>query len=123
MIQFTFSTPERLRRQGKVDKYLHRAALHGLLPDNVRQRQSKAEFSIAYIWYLSELQELFGRRKLTGLPGHWVDSQQLSRWVLPLIAGSNWRRAVGGKQAVGLRMMWGLFGCTAINTRRRILHR
>ena len=74
MVQFTFSTPERWRRRGRIDKYLHRMALHGLLPENVRQRQSKAGFSITYIWYLSQLQELFGH-DLTGRYDAWVDSR------------------------------------------------
>ena len=109
MVQFTFSTPERWRRRGRIDKYLHRMALHGLLPENVRQRQSKAEFSITYIWYLSQLQELFGH-KLTGRYDAWVDTEYFSRLVLPFSAETT------GKRAVSLRMMWSLFGCAAADT-------
>jgi asparagine synthetase B (glutamine-hydrolysing) len=109
MVQFTFSTPERWRRRGRINKYLHRMALHGLLPENVRQRQSKAEFSITYVWYLSQLQELFGH-KLTGRYDAWVDTEYFSRLVLPFSA------ATIGKRAVSLRMMWSLFGCAAADT-------
>ena len=108
MVQFTFSTPERWRRRGRINKYLHRMALHGLLPENVRQRQSKAEFSITYIWYLSQLQELFGH-KLTGRYDAWVDTEYFSRLVLPFSAETT------GKRAVSLRMMWSLFGCAAVD--------
>ena len=109
MIQFTFSTPESWRRRGRMDKYLHRMALHGLLPEYVRQRQSKAEFTITYVWYLLQLQELFGH-KLTGRYGAWVDTDYFSRLALPFSDETT------GKRAVSLRMMWTLFGCAAADT-------
>jgi asparagine synthase (glutamine-hydrolysing) len=106
MVQFTFSTPEWLRRRGRINRYLHRAALKGLLPENVRQRQNKAKFSITYVWYLSQLQELFGH-KLIGRYDAWVDAEYFSRLVLPFSVETT------GKQSVSLRMMWSLFGCAA----------
>ncbi len=110
VVQFTFSTPERWRRRGRIDKYVHRMAWRGLLPETVRQRQSKAEFSITRLRYLSQLEELLGRKP----PGHlgtWVDAGHLSRLVLP------YRGQTSGKRAV-LRMMWSLFGCVAADTRQ-----
>ncbi len=44
IIQFAFSTPERLRSRGHTTKWLHRQALKGLLPALVLNRASKAEF-------------------------------------------------------------------------------
>ena len=113
VLQFTFSSPERWRRRGRIDKYVHRMALRGLLPETVRQRQSKAEFSITYLWYLSQLEELLGRKP----PGHlgaWVDAEHLSRLLL------SYRGATTGKRAVRLRMrmIWSLFGCAAADTRQ-----
>ena len=104
MVQFTFSTPERWRRRGRINKYLHRMALDGLLPEYVRQRRSKAEFSITYIWYLSQLQELFANLK--GYEA-WIDTEYFSRMVLPFTAETTRERAVS------LEMMWRLFGCSA----------
>jgi asparagine synthase (glutamine-hydrolysing) len=109
MVQFTFSTPEKWRRRGRIDKYLHRTALHGLLPENVRLRQDNAEFSITYVWYLSQLQELFAD-KLIGRYSAWVDTDYFSRLVLPLSAKTT------GERAVSLRMIWSLFGCAAADT-------
>ncbi len=111
LVQFTFSTPERWRRRGRIDKYVHRMALRGLLPETVRQRQSKAEFSITYLWYLSQLEELLGRKPLGHL-GTWVDARHLPRLVLPS------RGETTGRRTVRLRMMWSLLGCAAADTRR-----
>ena len=71
----------------------------------VRQRQSKAEFSITYIWYLSQLQELFAN--LNGYNA-WIDVDYFSRMVLPFTAETT------GERAVSLEMMWRLFGCAAV---------
>ena len=55
IIQAAFATPEHLRLRGHENKWLHRRALVGLLPEQVLQRQSKAEFSVAFSRYWSEL--------------------------------------------------------------------
>ena len=55
VIQAGFATPERLRLRGHENKWLHRRALAGLLPEQVLQRQSKAEFSVAFSRYCSKL--------------------------------------------------------------------
>ncbi|WP_310582473.1 asparagine synthase (glutamine-hydrolyzing) [Deinococcus sp.] len=55
IIQAAFATPERLRLRGHESKWLHRRALAGLLPEQVLQRQSKAEFSVAFSRYWSKL--------------------------------------------------------------------
>jgi asparagine synthase (glutamine-hydrolysing) len=105
MIQFSLSTPERWRLRGNIDKYLHRMALKGLLPDNVRRRQSKAEFTVTYRWYESQLEELFAH-ELPGRSREWVDSECLSQ-----LSSNKTETPVAG--SVRLRMMWGLFGCAA----------
>ena len=53
IIQFSLSTPERWRLRGNIDKYLHRKAAAGLLPENVRRRQEKAEFTVTYTFVSS----------------------------------------------------------------------
>ena len=55
VIQAGFATPERLRLRGHENKWLHRRALVGLLPEQVLKRQSKAEFSVAFSRYWSKL--------------------------------------------------------------------
>ena len=55
VIQAGFATPEPLRLRGHENKWLHRRALAGLLPEQVLKRQSKAEFSVAFSRYWSKL--------------------------------------------------------------------
>ncbi len=57
IIQFAFSTPERLRSRGHVTKWLHRQAMNGLLPDLVLNRPTKADFMIAFRRYLDGLRK------------------------------------------------------------------
>ena len=57
-IQAAFATPEHLRLRGYENKWLHRRALARLLPEQVLQRKSKAEFSVAFRRYWSELRPL-----------------------------------------------------------------
>ena len=79
IVEFALATPERSRLRGQEDKWLHRRAMKGLLPENVLQRSSKAEFSVTFARYWADLgPHLTGSRSLTaaGLgesAGHPVD--------------------------------------------------
>ena len=46
--EFSTTTPEHIRRRGREDKFVHRRALADILPLNIRQRTTKAEFSVVY---------------------------------------------------------------------------
>ena len=48
IIQFAFSTPERLRSRGHMTKWLHRQSMKGLLPDVVLNRTTKADFMTTF---------------------------------------------------------------------------
>ena len=48
MVEFALATPERSRLRGNEDKWLHRCAMQGLLPENVLQRSSKADFAVTF---------------------------------------------------------------------------
>ena len=54
-IEFSVRTPEHLKLRGGVSKFLHRSALVGILPEDVAGRQSKAEFSTAYMGLVENL--------------------------------------------------------------------
>ena len=73
MVEFALATPERSRLRGNQDKWLHRRAMQGLLPDDVLRRSSKAEFSVTFSRYLTDLAphmtETVGRRRA------WVKPQ------------------------------------------------
>lgn len=47
-IEFSVATPEYIRLRGGETKFIHRRALAGILPIEVQERQTKAEFSLAY---------------------------------------------------------------------------
>ena len=48
IIQLAFSTPERLRSRGRLQKNLHRQAMAGLLPEVVLRREDKADFMVTF---------------------------------------------------------------------------
>ena len=110
MVQFAFSTPARWRLRGNTDKFLHRRAIDGLVPDVVRDRQSKADFTIMFSRYRSLLQ-----RVLTGdptcIPTDWVVAGS-AEW---LFRATDLESPV--HSAVKLRMMWSLFACAAVDGR------
>ena len=73
IIEFAFATPEYVRNRLDQNKYLQRQVMRGLLPDNVRLRQGKAEFSSSFRHYWPALRE-----SLTGLT-----IPRRRSWVLP----------------------------------------
>ena len=108
IVQFAFSTPEKWLRRGKIDKYLHRQAMKGLLPEKVRQRQSKAEFTCVYEAYRSQLlEELRNTTAGRGVP--WIEDSKLSTILRRDDEDDTEIRAVK------LRVMWNLFGCLALS--------
>ena len=58
-IEFAFSTPERIRLRGHVRKHAHIHALNGLLPEKVRNRRTKADFSLAFTRHLDKMEDTF----------------------------------------------------------------
>lgn len=56
-VEFAFATPENIRRKGTKRKQVHVDAMRSILPDLVRHRQSKAEFSVAYEKYIERLSD------------------------------------------------------------------
>ena len=108
LVQFAFSTSPRLRLRGHADKYLHRRAMQGLLPDAVLQRKQRAEFSVTFRWYAPELQETL-TRGIGGRSEDWVDR------VLAMRLHD--RSRVDRKSSVPHWMLWTLFGCEALALR------
>jgi asparagine synthase (glutamine-hydrolysing) len=106
LIQFAFSTPERLRSRGHTNKWLHRQALKGLLPALVLNRAAKAEFSVAF------------RRHLDSISAELV-SDIVSRragWVQPeraITLCENYHKDTFSGWAVW--RLWSLVGCDALS--------
>lgn len=104
IIQFAFSTPERIRSLGRSTKRFHRRAMVGLLPDPVRQRSTKADFMTTFRRQLDEcgpeLTALIARRR------EWTDPKLASAFCAhrrdPALAGwVEWS-------------LWTLAGCDAL---------
>ncbi len=76
IIEFAFSTPGHLRNRLGQNRWLHRQAMHGLLPDSVRLRQDKAEFSTPFKQNWSELCDLISTEVCHRRP-NWVRLEQL----------------------------------------------
>ncbi len=105
MVQFAISTSPQLRLRGRVDKYLHRQAMQGLLPDAVLSREQKAEFSVTFRWYLPDLERMLAADDLNR-SGHWVDRVN---------AMQLYHRAICNQHSsVPLWLLWTLFGCKAL---------
>jgi asparagine synthase (glutamine-hydrolysing) len=105
MVQFAFSTSPQLRLRGRVDRYLHRKAMKGLLPDAVLSREQKAGFSLTFRWYLPDLERMLAADD-RDRSGHWVD---------PVNAMQLYHRAVRDKDSsVPMWLLWAQFGCKAL---------
>lgn len=105
MVQFAFSTPERLRLRGATSKALHRRAMAGLLPARVLERKSKADFMVTFRRHGDELQSVLSADMPQGRE-EWVLRGRLeaafARWGEPLYGGvPEW-------------MLWSLFGWRAL---------
>ena len=107
IMRSAFATPEHFRLRGNESKWLHRQALTGFLPEQVLQRQSKAEFSVAFSRYWGELRkqlvaEVLPRRSA------WVDS---SRFI------SRFDNAFApGREEWITGSIWTLFGLDVVDT-------
>jgi len=108
IIQFAFSTPERLRSRGHMTKWLHRQALKGVLPDLVLKRTTKADFMVAF------------RRQLDGMPAELFEIvQHRAAWIQPARAITlcvNYHEVTLAGWVEW--WLWFLVGCDALANRR-----
>ncbi len=105
MIQFAFSTPERLRLRGNTSKFIHVQSLHDILPQSVLQRNRKSEFSVVFRAYLDRMQGLLTR----DIPAHrpdWVSAGGMERLY----------RTYAQRRGCGWPMwaLWSIYACDTI---------
>jgi asparagine synthase (glutamine-hydrolysing) len=77
-VEFAFVTPDRLRSIGSRIKVIHTESLKGILPESVRERRTKAEFSCVFH---AQLQSL-GEYLTVNLPGarpEWFDRRGMEK--------------------------------------------
>ena len=104
IVQFAFSTPERLRLRGAVNKYHHVQALRGWMPEAVVRRQDKAEFSQTFLAAIGEAEQQIER-----LGDHGLDGVLDPAGLRELLAA--YRRApTEGWQAW---VLWNAMGCAS----------
>ena len=104
LVQFAFSTPERLRLRGAVNKYHHVLALRGWMPDAVLRRQDKAEFSQTFLMAIGEAEQQIER-----LGNHGLDGVLDPAGLRELLAAYRRSPAEGWRAWV----MWNVMGCAA----------
>lgn len=105
IVQFAFSTPERLRLRGDRSKYLHVRAMQGLMPPAVIKRKTKAEFSAMFRARLDDM----GDHLTRGLPREhpdWLDAGGMRR----LFDAYRENRQFGWP----LWILWGIYGSTCV---------
>ncbi|MGM9424861.1 asparagine synthase (glutamine-hydrolyzing) [Hydrogenophaga sp. MI9] len=105
LIQFCFAVPEEFRMHQGTNKWFHRLAFQDDLPAVVRERQDKAEFSVAYQHLWPDLKQRF---HATTLPrsADWISA----RFLLEVMDNAtNPERRVWGHGIV-----WCLFATDAL---------
>jgi len=107
VVEFALATPERSRLRGQEDKWLHRRAMKGLLPENVLQRSSKAEFSVTFARYWADLAPHLNGTVLTRRQA-WVNPQAI-RSMLRACSQPNPADWPG----MAMWALWTLFGVDA----------
>jgi asparagine synthase (glutamine-hydrolysing) len=80
VIEFAFAIPEDQRCRPRATKYIFRQPGHGLLPESVRQRRDKAEFSSLLVHGLEDVTNALGGEGAFGsfdvVQRGWVDAEQ-----------------------------------------------
>ena len=105
MVQFAFSTPERLRRQGEVHRVLHRRAMVGLLPAIVLDRKNQAEFSTVFIRHAYEIRQSMSEE---------ATRQRRRGWVLPKQMEQQYTQFADRSNGDPAWLVWNLFGCSVL---------
>lgn len=106
MVQFSFSTSERFRRQGETDRALHRRAMAGLLPELVLQRRNRADFMVAFRRHADEIGQTLSEELM---------QQERRGWVLAEPMRQRYTE-FGNKSFDGVPewLVWSLFGCSTL---------
>ena len=107
MVEFALATPGRLRRRAGEDKWMHRRAMTGLMPQKVLQRSSKAEFSVTFANYWADLAALLEEGVVTRRE-HWVDPQRIRQML------ETFQNSIGPGQTGSAR--WALWALLAVDS-------
>ena len=73
LVEYCLQVPLWLKERHGQDKWFHRQAMKGLLPEMIRQRSDKAEFSVVYRRYADELVATIVQTDRHGLLSKWLN--------------------------------------------------
>lgn len=111
LVEFAFATDERLRRRTFWNKWLHRYAMRGRLPDEILLRRGKAEFGITSEKTLCSW-DVYSFVRASGASMTWllpdVIRKAYDRYAVPSQSGG-----VAVPNALHLTL-WGVINCQAI---------
>ena len=106
LVEFAFATPDHVKVAGLTGKRLHRIAMHGYLPEAIRNRETKAEFVVTFLRQLPELGRELARSAGPANAG-WVHRERIAD-LYARIGAPDARDAPE-------RKIWSLFGCHALS--------
>lgn len=89
LAEFAVSLPEDQRWRGPQTKYLLRQAMQGILPETVRQRTTKAEFSTVFLQTLRALGQSQIFDSLQTADRGWIDAEKIQRAYAKIEAEAN----------------------------------
>jgi asparagine synthase (glutamine-hydrolysing) len=109
LIQAAIATPEYVRRRGSENKWMHRRAMAGLLPEAVLRRASKAEFSVIFDHHTRDLcrslsMEVLPRRR------QWVETVQIEAMMRQCLGEGDYPEF----PKTSLQALWILYGADAV---------
>ena len=102
IVQFHFSTPERIRLRSNEFRVTHRQAVKPIAPGHVMDRASKANFSETIRRHLHDFED-GGASELSDMAPGWVDPAQIARHIV-----------TGRDEDWPLWVIWSLFGCALV---------
>jgi asparagine synthase (glutamine-hydrolysing) len=110
LVQFAFATPQRLRLRGDRTKYIHVQAMQNLMPQEILDRKTKAEFSVVFRGHLDGMEARFTRALPMDRPG-WVAQAGMARLYRvyrdnPQYGWPTW-------------VLWGLHACDTVFSKNR----
>ena len=108
IIEAAIATPEYMRCRGHENKWMHRRAMTGILPEAVLGRQSKAIFNAAFSPHWNELRDLV-RAEILPRRHNWVMSTQIEH----MLSGVRHHNPLLWPD-VAMWVLWSLFGVDAV---------
>ena len=105
LIEYAFSSPERLRLRGDRTKYTHVRAMQDLMPKIILERKTKAEFSSAFRENLDHMNQFF-TEVLPKRRDDWLSPEGMNQLF------ENYRE--NPQHGKPMWVLWGIFGCDNI---------